>query len=276
MAYYNTKKFAFAIVLFFIFSSTKAQTYISFGAGYLFPKGGSRNSEYSYSPNFPYSVGKVSNFSFASGVGMSLGVGYMMNKNFGFELGVTSVFGKTFTYTATSYGFTPPFTTITKYSAPISAFVNPSMVFKANAIRGIIPYCKVGLLFLAYGKQNSTMNFSNNYIYAESEISNRFTVGTFEALGISIPVTKKISMGIECYAQSINPYNKKLTLIKHQTNGVDDLSKMSVSSKEGVYVKNVDASNTTNPDQPAKYLAYTNNYSNIGLMVHMYYTINTK
>ncbi len=281
---YKIKKLGCLLILFFSFSSIIAQTYISFGAGYLLPKGASKTSEFSNSANFSNGVGKVSNFSYATGMGINLAAGYMFNKSFGVEINMSSLLGKTFTTTYTSNYFNngrPPVTYITtiNYKVPISAYVTPSLLFKANAVKGIIPYCKVGLMFLCYGKAvTNSRNYSNGsgVDYIEYETTNRFTIGIAGALGISIPVAKKVNINIECYAQGINPHSKKSTTIKHQTNGEDDLAKLSVSQKETEYSKTLDAPTTGNPNEPTKSLAYTNNYSNIGVMVHICYSFNRK
>ena len=186
---------------------TVAQTYISIGTGYLFPTGNSQLKSESYDTASVKQSAKITNFSYTAGIGINLAFGYMLSKNLGIEFNMSSIIGQKYTSTIDYIDLWGATLKVNKqignYKAPFSLILIPSAVFKGNAVKGITPYGRIGVALLRYSKQYYDFTLISSastapIIYSETETTNRLSVGFSGALGVHIPINKKLKLGIEC------------------------------------------------------------------------------
>lgn len=277
------KKFlTFFTFLYFFVTSVTAQIDITFGVGCTLPYGDFRLNNKTYDSMLIQQQGKVSNFSFSSGMAFQMGTRYMFNNSFGAELDANAVLGRTFhtviEYVDTYGGVTKYNKQSGNYRSPISVTLHPSVYFKSSPVRDFSPYAKMGLCMMLYGKQYYDMTLTSNimtnpWIYSETVTTNYFSVGFSGAIGVNRLINKVWSVGMEVNFQSLHPYAKRSTVTKHQRNGRDDLSSLTISGKEKEYYKKFDSPIQYDSEKPEQELSYMNNYSNVGVMFRVSYYI---
>lgn len=186
--------------------------------------------------------------SYGAGGNVGGGVGYMLNRWFGVELGVNHIWANSMkaevlTVSSPSPGIVYPINAKIKTNATILT-VSPSLVFVVSKPSwSVEPYAKIGLALPVYGKTrhytdvifpdelvgdqmfNAPRYFGKNN-RMETQTQGTVSLGVSWSVGLRYTPKKQpfITVFLESNGQWLNVRGKKTTITKYETDGVDRLN----------------------------------------------------
>jgi hypothetical protein len=205
----------------------------------------------------------------------------MFHQNVGVELSASYLFGgiteikNTFIVTNVSY----PYTDKQTVDENASMFrLNPSLIFSATGNK-IIPYGKIGLI-MGWGSSKSDVEETVTYNSGGTgtgswkyEYKGFSGIGYLTSAGIRIKGDMFCDIILELTHISLGAGAKKGSMTSSEINGKSNLSSLTTSQKEYVYVDQIDTGATQDPNQPTKYLAHKSSFDSFGFNVGIIFKI---
>lgn len=205
---------------------------------------------------------------FGKGLNAGATLGYMFNKNMGFELGVNYLFGGKNEGHGTELSGD-------YFNAEASAKmiqIKPTIIVRSG-FNKINPYAKVGMV-IGSGKITNTHNQKNGAdLYNDtSEFYGGMPIGFHANIGTLYKLNEKLSLFGELNLVNLEYAPKKGRLTESFKNGVDQLPSMTVRQKEVEFVTTItESSEPSNPNEPGKSSKIAFTFSSIGLNVGLQY-----
>lgn len=169
---------------------------------------------------FNYENNQIEVIKKSLGQGGSFGIagGYMFSKHIGAELGLSYFIGQKID----SKLLDPPSSSIVEEKKANTFFVNPSLVVAAGA-EGVNPYARVGALIGVAPKISSTLTLTdpNDVVVITDELTGGIAVGFSAALGITYPISPKISVFGELAYNGLSYKPTQREITKVTENGVN-------------------------------------------------------
>lgn len=194
-----------------------------------------------------------------TGTPMGIAGGYMINKNFGVELGVEFFQGIDTKIINSIRGDE----TKELISAPHLGII-PAVVAQFQTDR-VIPYMKLGI----------DVGVINDLEIRSSDATTKtltrdyggLSVGVKTAAGVEFPITNLFSIFGEIDARqfSYSPVHGKV--VKYEVSGQNPMPTLTTRDSKWDYVKSINTNDPTPDDQPGKRLRETHSIDNVGLLV---------
>ncbi len=261
-----------------------SHTYVRVGLGYGFTFGGqSQMNGVGINGSETLSGSTTSmdqkNASFGSGVAAQVAAGYMINRNFGFELGVHAIVAPTaytFEGPVPLYSGTRLFRSETRANLPV--YVIPALVFKTDGQK-IQLHARTGLVLPLSNKMEQTearepasgVPPGQSTEVFTREITNRFSLGLQGAVGLSYLLNTHLSVSAELNGISRTAYAKRRELVAYTENGLDALPALSTNQIVTEYSNSYDVTEPVSATQPASQPTYSIPFSSLGLQVGIKY-----
>ena len=249
------KKFIYITVLLITTHFTaQAQTaYLSLYSGYAV--GVNKTSmlaNYSESYNYDTDQGSASysflDYSLGQGVNLGGALGVMINENLGFEVGVNHTKSKAFEGSdkgeekSPNYDYSYSYENKSVVEGTMTR-ITPSIIYQVNNDK-ISPYMKFGVA-LGIGSIQTTESYleeekdgSSVYSYKASQVekaSEGISIGFNSTIGVSVPVSKNISVFGEASITNLNFAPNKSEVIEAKEDGQSYLEDLSVRDKNTEY-----------------------------------------
>jgi hypothetical protein len=279
----DMKPFYFRIAIFFLMmvigiSITNAQTsstYLYFKPIYCFPGASQTLEQNSRSVGgATYSQGVYG--SFATGLALQLGIGKMINTNFGVELAAEWLNGNK-VHSDISYD-TGALSIHGSGTDRIQSFMLKPMLILRSSGDLLSFYSKLGIVISVYSQGNSQGSFtapdSNNQIQLTSltEVTKiKPKVGFAAAFGVSARVSQAIALTLEVSGQMLSLPEKNGYYTQYEENGVNTLPSKSTFDKSWTYEKSILEGGPLNENKPDTRLYSPLNFSYIGLSLGIRY-----
>jgi outer membrane protein W len=209
-------------------------------------------------------------FSYGKGITAGLNLGYMVNENIGFELGLGYlVGGKTKATNQQTFGSTTGTTVSTTSATAIQ--IKPTVVLAAT-INKMSPYAKFGLVIGSTTIKNfDDFKSGTNTGTERSTTKGGMAIGFNSAIGVAFPINANLSILAELNMVNMQYSPKKNSVTEYTINGVDKLGTLSVANKEIEYVKSV-SSVSTPSTSPSQVLSTPLAFGSIGINVGVKYS----
>gem|GEM_PF-6474197 len=237
--------------------------YLKAGVGYNFPMGQQeflRNDINALGGTYSETLVKAS---YGKGFNPGIGVGYMITKYIGVELGANFLLGG-----KTDAKINAPIlngnnvigsseTSISSKAVGITLY--PAIKLMAPAYSKVSPYSRIGLAIPVWGKINTTIDTKatipsgTSSDYTKRETKGQFTAGLHGALGVNYDISDNIALWGEVNGQMLNVWSKTQEVTEHKVNGTDMLNTENTYSKETTYVKEVNSSSNNSAYNPLGY-----------------------
>lgn len=273
-----TKKIFLTLTVIALSFNAFSQAYVKFGVGYNMAAP-SREMSFQDRTDSKLSIVKGS---YGKGITPALGFGYMINDNFGAELGLSYLLGGAnkadIKVNQSGPGYVYSNTTEVSSKAR-GIFLSPSLVVKAgNSESKLRPYARVGFVLPLAGKVTTDVNTTEVTTFTGlsattkkteevTETKGKLSLGYTGAFGVSYSLSEKLGLFVELSGQALNIWSKSSKLTKSTTDGKDNLPGLDVNDKETEYVNDLDTSVTQPSTSPAKALSQTANFNSLGLNV---------
>lgn len=262
IAFINLRTFA---------QSNSGSTYIFFKPIYAFPANSGKISENSGTlQGVTYTKGIYG--SYGRGICLQVGIGKMINNNFGFELAAEWINGKKIEANITS----DDNNLSADASERVKAFMLKPMLVLRNSGDLLSFYSKLGLAISAYSKRTSDISISASSGSQSFQVITSQTeeikpkVGYTAAFGLSFRVSQTVAITGELNGQMISLPVHKGHYTKYQLNGANMLPTFTASQSSWIYEKSI-SSTPGDPNQPQAKLFEPANFSYIGLSVGIKY-----
>ena len=272
-----------AITILTSISTIAQKVYVDVNVGYALPlKGGVDGASTTTTTYYNEQTGernqsetyKSINSSLGKGLNFGGSVGYMFNKNLGFELGLNYILGaaiKTEDIRNETYidftGATQKSSSIYTSSTSSNMFqIAPTLVL-STGFEKFNPYAKFGFV-MGFGKvtteiESTSTNWGNsNGIY---EFSGGMGFGFTGSIGAEYALNEKVSLFSELKFMSFSYAPKKGIVTKLTQDGVDQLPGTTTNQKETEFVKEYTNDGSVNDNEPSKSVKSYLPYNNIGL-----------
>lgn len=203
---------------------------------------------------------------YGTGLPFGIGVGYMLTKNIGVELGIDYFNGFGTKIVNNNDGEEAKIVT-----SALHLSVVPSVVAKIE-VGNVIPFIRMGL-DVSVVNQVKTHMTGYTYLFKASsgKRSQRdyggLTLGINAAAGVEFPLSKMISIFGEIQADQVSWSPKHGKVTKYEVEGEDMLSSLSTRQKQWDYVKSINSDDPTPSDEANKVLRITHSFDNVGLVV---------
>ena len=275
-----------AITILTSISTIAQKVYVDVNVGYALPlKGGIDRASTTTTTYYNEQTGesnrsenyKSINSSLGKGLNFGGSIGYMFNKNIGFELGLNYILGAAIKMEDISNDTYIDFTGATQkntsnYTSSTSSNmfqIAPTLVL-STGFEKFNPYAKFGFV-MGFGKvtsqsESTATNWGNSNRI--SEYSGGMGFGFTGSIGADYALNEKVSLFSELKFMSFSYAPKKGIITKYTQDGVDQLPNMTTSQKETEFVKEftVDGSNDNEPSKQTKsYVPYNNIGLNFGV-----------
>jgi len=171
--------------------------------------------------------------SYGQGFNINPKLGYMVNDNMGFELGIDYFMGATQTILKTS--------TDLQEGQSNALILAPQFVLKTD--NGL--YSRFGIFVPVAGKTTITIESSNYYgtdLSAEAETKGSFSVGVVAALGYEYSLNDNLSLFGELQYSGISVRSGTFEYTKFEVGGKDKLADMDEYDKKTEYVDELNSS----------------------------------
>ncbi len=236
--------------------------YLKMGVGYNFPMGQQEFVSNDINALGAYSE-KLVTASYGKGFNPGIGVGYMITKYIGVELGGNFLLGgKTDAkINAPVTGGTPPAVIGSRETAvsskAISFTLYPAIKLVAPAYSKVSPYTRIGLAIPVGGKITTTIDTKatipsgTSSDYVKRETKGNVNIGLHGAAGVNYDISDRIALWGEVNGQMLNVWSKSQKVTEHKVNGTDMLNTETIYNKETKYVKEINTSSnnaTYNPN----------------------------
>jgi Outer membrane protein beta-barrel domain len=202
------------------------------------------------------------------GLNVEANLGYMFNKNIGFQLGANYLFGGKIKGSSTSYTGNYTYSEVSAKMIQIK----PTLVFRAGYDK-LNPYAKVGMV-IGSGKITNTQDDKSgtDTSFLTMELDGGMPVGFHASLGTLYKLTDKLSLFGELNLVSLEYAPKKGVITELTENGIDVLPTLTVSEKEVDFIETfTDTGAPTNPNEPSKQAIVPFSFSSFGLNVGLQY-----
>jgi opacity protein-like surface antigen len=192
-----------------------------------------------------------------TGTPMGIAGGYMINKNFGVELGVEFFQGFDTKVVNSINGDE----TKKLISAPHLGII-PTFVAQFEACH-MIPYVKLGIDIGVTNDLEIRLTTSTSQTLTRDY--GGLALGVKAVSGVEFPLSKLISLFVEIDARqfSYSPMHGKV--VKYTVNGQNELSTLSTRDSKWDYVKSINSSDPAPTDEPNKVLRETHSIDNVGV-----------
>jgi len=266
----QTKKFLLILMLSigFMINGLFAQgSYVILNTGYGFGMGSQTQSSFSNISNSGHSViYEQINLSYGKGLNIGGSFGHMLNKNMGFELGISYLIGDKTTANQTNIFSSGGSSTIELSSDMLR--INPSVVISSGMV-GINPYAKFGVL-VGLGSINRIKNYnSESYVATETFLLNgSLALGMTASLGATLKLANKIFFFGELAMVNMSYAPSKGEITAETYNGKDQLPSMTISTKKVDLVDTYTVSSQIVSDaEPSKQLKQKYAFGSLGLNI---------
>lgn len=245
--------------------STTKRAYFNFNAGYGL-KMSSQNiyNFYNYTGVSNSSTYEQVNISLGEGFNLGSAFGYMLNKNFGLELGVSYLLGGKSKAKDSYYGVTTDYTISSNFLRII-----PSMGI-TTSFEKLNPFTKFGLVIGSGSiKVETDKNDAGNKTVSKTKYNGDLAFGLNAALGILYNLSNNLSFFSEINMINLSYGPSKAEITEATYNGNDLLKYMTTSEKEIEYVNSYTYSSTNpTPDtQPSEELKRKYPFGSFGLNI---------
>jgi hypothetical protein len=225
------------------------------------------------------------NLSMGKGICINWGLGYMINGNFGFELGMSYLIGAKTTGTHTNIDVsdnTFPITTTSENERTYSANmfkINPSIII-SSGMEGINPYAKFGMIF-GFASINREDNNSSSAFYSSSDTTiitktaltmkadGGVAIGFSAAFGCNFMINSNLSFFGEFNLVSLTYAPTKSEYTSYSIDSEDILSNMTIAQKQIEYYDILKPNSTQTKDMPSQALKKSISFGSIGLNIGM-------
>ena len=249
-------------------ASFAQKIYVNVNAGYNFNSApvSSRNSMSNGSSSTTYDRVDIS---LGKGTNIDAAFGYMFNKHFGSELGVSYLFGGTtiITNNSTSSKST------TNFSSSMFRIM-PSIILSTE-LGKIHPYAKLGVIV---GSGSHTQTVENNFTngstnFTSTKYDGGFAFGYFSGFGANYKLNDKISLFGEIRIISMAYAPNKAEVTESKSNGIDMLPNMTIRDKQTEYSDSYtdDNNSSSNTSVPRKSTKQSLPFSSIGVNLGIRY-----
>ena len=277
------KKAILALTIFTSVNTLAQKLYVDVNIGYAMAIGGgidlqsaSTTSYNNQQTNERTQTTTYSSVNSSLGKGFNFGgsIGYLLNKNIGFELGLNYLLGapvesekKTYNTSVNSLGETTIRSSNFTYKTYSNMFQIVPTIVLSPGFKKINPYTKISFL-MGFGTIFSEDEFrSNNFSsdFYNTEYSGGLGIGFSGSFGGAYTLNDKVSVFSEVRFMSFSYAPKKSVTTKYTRNGVDQLPLMTTWYKEVAYLEEYTLNGTINYDEPRKKSKEYYSYNNIGL-----------
>ncbi|NNJ55103.1 MAG: outer membrane beta-barrel protein [Bacteroidia bacterium] len=283
------------ITLFLItatYTALQAQTpYLNLYTGYAFGINKTSMLE-NYSESYNYDTEKgngTSDFlSYSLGEGLNLGgaLGYMVNENLGFEVGVNYTKSKSFEGSYKAEETSPDYDynylyEDKSYVQSTMTRITPAVIYQVNNNKAS-PYAKFGLAIgmgsITFTETESeeendgTDNYKSSGSYV-AKASGGISIGFNSTLGVALPVSKNISVFGEVSITNLSFAPNEREVTEAKWDGEDYLSDLSVNDKNTEYVDEY-TTGTYNEDVPRTELKQPYAFSNAAVNIGVKFSLN--
>jgi outer membrane protein W len=212
-------------------------------------------------------VRELVKFSYGKGINAGLNLGYMVNENIGFELGLGYLIGGK---TKATEKYTGGQTDFSTSAAAIQ--IKPTIVL-ATTIDKVSPYAKFGLVIGSTTiKSTSEDKYGSNIDITKTTTKGGMAIGFNSAMGILFPVNSKLSISAEVNMINMQYSPKKSSVTLYTENGVDKLNTWTIRDKETEFVKSITAPTTGGSGVPTQSLSTPVAFGSIGINVGIKYS----
>ena len=268
----------------FFSASLLAQSFnIGITGGYNAPLAGSFNTvnatqfENVGFPQYYTSLQTVTSASFGQGGNIALNLDWFSKKNIGCGLTMNALISSPYSYSTTvnylsgvsaQYNFT---------DHPFSFQFIPHISFKHD-FKVVSPILEVGMLVGITHVTEDYEAVGTNGTQIQSSINNHGNVmlGFYSSLGLAFKVSRvvRIMLAVTCSAASYSPSG--WTRTSFVVNNTNQLSSLSTSELQGVYVKSMDQTVPQSSSQPHESLKFSMPFSNVGFNAGIAFVISKK
>lgn len=217
--------------------------YVKVNAGYNFGLNSTiaTTGENAWNPPTNSGSYEAKKLNFGKGINLDGAFGFMVNKNVGFELGLSYLLGGKTELTEKSTG--PSSIDNDKISFSSSMFrINPSVVLSAG-FEKINPYAKFGLL-VGFGSIKMASEFIETNVPTSTVTTTKIThklngglaLGFNSAFGIEYLLNEKMAIFGELSLNNLTYAPKKGLITEYTVDGVDQLPNLTTNDKEIEFV----------------------------------------
>lgn len=202
------------------------------------------------------------------GINFGLNVGYMFNKNLGFELGANYLLGSEINSSTTS--FSGDYNKSSLVSKMLQ--IRPTVVLRGG-FEKINPYAKVGMV-IGSGKiiNDQESGDGTDISISTLELSNGTPIGFHSSVGVLYQLNSKFSVFGELNLVSLEYAANKGKYTKYIENGTDILPLLSIRDKEFEFIESeLNASATPPSNQPRKLAKLPLSFNSFGLNFGLQY-----
>ena len=202
------------------------------------------------------------------GINFGLNVGYMFNKNLGFELGAIYLLGSEINSSTTS--FSGNYNKISLVSKMLQ--IKPTVVLRGG-FEKINPYAKVGMV-IGSGKIINDREFKDgsNISFTTLELYDGTPIGFHSSVGVLYQLNSKFSVFGELNLVSLEYAANKGKATKYIRNGVDILPLLSIREIDIEFIESEsNASAAPPPNQPRKLAKLPLSFNSFGLNFGLQY-----
>lgn len=246
--------------------------YVSFNLGYAMPAakeqiGTNLNTNTNGESTITANYG-----TFGGGLPINLRAGYMLNENFGVELGFGYFIGSKVTTDDDKDEQAKTTDLVETKSSQIR--VMPALLV-TTANDGLNLYARTGLMLPVGGK--TITNYTGTASYpspigdvkteAEYESKGSFSLGFVGAFGVNYSLSDNLSIFGELEGINLKIKSKTTSMTKLMVNGENKLADQDVINKETEYVDEVGPNDNADVNKPYKALADYANYNSFGINV---------
>ena len=273
------------LLIFILFSATlPAQSFnIGISGGYDIPIASSFNYTKTVefeNQNFPHyysTYHELANTSYGKGGNIAVTMDWYSAKNIGCGLKLNALISTPFSSSEDVFYLNGTKATFNFTDKPFSFQFVPHINFKHD-FNKVSPYLEMGMLA---GITHITQDYdakNNTGSEIKSSINNKGNVllGFYSSLGVAIKMSQVVhfTASVNCSAGSYSPAKWERT--SFVVNGVDQLSSLRPSEKQGIYIKQLDLTATQSMYQPSQSLKYAVPFSNVGVNVGFLFVLGTK
>lgn len=273
------KIFLSAIAITTFFSVQAQGPYAGVSATYGFPVAGNVLGHV-FSEDISANTGSYENVKGSFGSGMTVGsyFGYMFNPNFGFEIGASYLWGKTYKFKSNTDYSSGNYNHETDEVSASTFRVSPAVRISFGEGK-LHPYLRCGMTAGLFNKmvdnytENSLSPPASNPDITERrlELTKGTSIGFTGALGLDYLFSGNVYLFAEVTNYTISWGPGKGEFTKSVYNGTDMLPGMDISEKEFEFTDKTERTSTTDPNSPTVALKTYFPMSSIGLTMGVHF-----
>lgn len=202
-----------------------------------------------------------------TGIFLNLSGGYMLSENIGADLGFNYLMGSTVTMNESDDATIMTTDKTEAYTRQMR--LNPGLMVTTGNEEGLNVFARAGVVLpiggATYGER--TIDSPLGVTTVKTESMGAFSVGYSGSVGASFGLGEKLALFGQLQGVNLRIKQSTMTITENMTDGNDNLDGAPVSQYEIEYVDSLNQDDNTDPDQPAKALANTTNFSSLGVNV---------